>query len=186
MGPSWGKDRAGTARKSALPLVNSTPSIWRCFLQCLLRPACLALSTPVGSESLRHPSYTQAATHVLTKSNVLTMRRLDVCTDVSNLHCRIRVDVPEPFGWRDDIDVVTEVRFLSLCEEVVENRDAPDLIRKIWLARRDTTDTKMARFLPLSWRHSRYCNFSQVVISTVVYCSGENPAVNIEGNTHDH
>lgn len=97
---------------------------------CLLCPACLALSTPVGTESLRHPSYAQAATHILTKSNVLTVRRLDVCTDVSNLHCRIRVDVPEPFGWRDDIDVVTEVRFLGLCEEVVENRDAPDLMQR--------------------------------------------------------
>ena len=39
------------------------------------------------------------------------------------------MDVPEFYEWRDDIDVVTEVRFLGLCEEVVDNREAPDLMQ---------------------------------------------------------
>ena len=40
------------------------------------------------------------------------------------------MDVPEFYEWRDDIDVVPEVGFMSLCEEIVENRDAPDSMQR--------------------------------------------------------
>ena len=96
------------------------------------------------------------------------------------------MDVPEFYEWRDDIDVVPEVGFMSLCEEIVENRDAPDSMQRKfgWLV----AILRIRRWPDSCPCHGdvRYCNFSQVVISTVVYCSGENPAVNIEGNTHDH